>query len=257
MSRMPTREQHLRPGARRPHHPRARRHPHGQRSEHVGAQQELPGARLPERLRRRRRPVRVAARQELHVDDPRDVDADERLHRQRAQGGEDLMENEHRSRRRDARPSIPAQDSVGGAGGGQLCADRGRGAGGARPCGRRRGSGAADRRGLQAEVLHARTSTRRCASCRSDHPGRRAVGQRDDAGVPEFMDFTMIDQPARQVAMRGGLAWLDLECQRRFDQTFVGAPPRQRHRDPRRLATYGELKPGLPTARRSSAASAT
>ena len=34
------------------------------------AEQELPGARREERVRRRRRPVRVAGRQELHLDDP-------------------------------------------------------------------------------------------------------------------------------------------------------------------------------------------
>jgi gluconate 2-dehydrogenase gamma chain len=66
-----------------------------------------------------------------------------------------------------------------------------------------------------------------------------------DAGVPEFMDFTMVDQPARQVAMRGGLAWLDLECQRRFDKTFVGASESERHAVVGDLATYGELKAGL------------
>ena len=66
-----------------------------------------------------------------------------------------------------------------------------------------------------------------------------------DAGVPEFMDFTMIDQPARQVAMRGGLAWLDLECQKRFDKTFVGASAAERTAVLDDLATYGELKPGL------------
>ena len=46
-------------------------------------------------------------------------------------------------------------------------------------------------------------------------------GSATDAGVPEFMDFIMLDQPARQIPMRGGLAWLDLECQKRFDKLFV------------------------------------
>jgi Gluconate 2-dehydrogenase subunit 3 len=46
-------------------------------------------------------------------------------------------------------------------------------------------------------------------------------GSATDAGVPEFMDFMMVDQPERQTAMRGGLAWLDLECQKRFDKTFL------------------------------------
>ena len=48
----------------------------------------------------------------------------------------------------------------------------------------------------------------------------RSIGAAD-AGVPEFIDFMMIDQPVRQVAMRGGLAWLDVECQRRFDRRFI------------------------------------
>jgi gluconate 2-dehydrogenase gamma chain len=52
-------------------------------------------------------------------------------------------------------------------------------------------------------------------------PKDERSGSAGDAGVPEFMDFMMIDQPARQVAMRGGLAWLDVECQRRFDKTFL------------------------------------
>ncbi len=53
-------------------------------------------------------------------------------------------------------------------------------------------------------------------------------GRATDAGVPEFMDFMMIDQPARQVAMRGGLAWLDLECQKRFDKTFLNCVESER-----------------------------
>ena len=46
-------------------------------------------------------------------------------------------------------------------------------------------------------------------------------GSATDALVPEWMDFMMIDQPARQTAMRGGLAWLDTECARRYDKPFV------------------------------------
>jgi hypothetical protein len=52
-------------------------------------------------------------------------------------------------------------------------------------------------------------------------PRDERSGSATDAGVPEFMDFIVIDQPARQTAMRGGLAWLDVECQRRFDKTFL------------------------------------
>ena len=54
-------------------------------------------------------------------------------------------------------------------------------------------------------------------------------GSASDAGVPEFMDFMMIDQPARQVAMRGGLAWLDVECHERFDKIFLDCSDAQRN----------------------------
>ena len=53
-------------------------------------------------------------------------------------------------------------------------------------------------------------------------------GSATDAGVPEFMDFMMSDQPNRQTAMRGGLAWIDLECQDRYDKVFLDCTPEQR-----------------------------
>ena len=59
-------------------------------------------------------------------------------------------------------------------------------------------------------------------------PKDERSGSATDAGVPEFMDFMMIDQPLRQVAMRGGLAWLDVECQRRFDKTFLNCADAER-----------------------------
>jgi gluconate 2-dehydrogenase gamma chain len=60
-------------------------------------------------------------------------------------------------------------------------------------------------------------------------PKDERSGSATDAGVPEFMDFMMIDQPLRQVAMRGGLAWLDRECQVRFDRMFLDCTDSERH----------------------------
>ena len=69
-----------------------------------------------------------------------------------------------------------------------------------------------------------------------------------DAGVPEFMDFTMVDQPARQTAIRGGLRWLESESHRRFDKTFLAATDAERrqilddisgHTAPARGMTHG------------------
>ena len=59
-------------------------------------------------------------------------------------------------------------------------------------------------------------------------PKDERSGSASDAAVPEFMDFMMIDQPTRQVAMRGGLAWLDVECQNRYDKTFLDCADAQR-----------------------------
>lgn len=59
-------------------------------------------------------------------------------------------------------------------------------------------------------------------------PKDERSGSATDAGVPEFMDFMMIDQPVRQTAMRGGLAWLDRECLERFDKPFLGCAPAER-----------------------------
>ena len=87
-------------------------------------------------------------------------------------------------------------------------------------------------------------AARRRRSCRSSSPRHEfrfvrvladivipkdeRSGSATDAGVPEFMDFMMIDQPARQVAMRGGLAWLDRECQQRFDKMFLDCADAER-----------------------------
>src|SRR5258705_452489 len=59
-------------------------------------------------------------------------------------------------------------------------------------------------------------------------PKDERSGSATDAGVPEFMDFMMIDQPRRQVAMRGGLALLDRLSTDRAGKRFVSANDRER-----------------------------
>jgi hypothetical protein len=65
-------------------------------------------------------------------------------------------------------------------------------------------------------------------------PKDERSGSATDAGVPEFIDFMMTDpaendrsRETRQTRMRGGLAWLDTECRRRFGQDFVSCSPAQ------------------------------
>jgi hypothetical protein len=53
-------------------------------------------------------------------------------------------------------------------------------------------------------------------------------GSATDAGVPEFMDFTMNDRPGMQKWMRDGLAWLDAQSRSRFGKPFADASESQR-----------------------------
>jgi hypothetical protein len=51
-------------------------------------------------------------------------------------------------------------------------------------------------------------------------PADDRSGSASDVGVPEFIDFMMIDRPDSQLPMRGGLAWLDAESRDRFRRNF-------------------------------------
>jgi hypothetical protein len=59
-------------------------------------------------------------------------------------------------------------------------------------------------------------------------PRDERSGSATDAGVPEFMDFIMMDRPESQTQMRVGLQWLDTECQLRFGTAFAACTPAQR-----------------------------
>jgi hypothetical protein len=59
-------------------------------------------------------------------------------------------------------------------------------------------------------------------------PKDERSGSATDAGVPEFMDFTMNDRPGMQKWMRDGLAWLDAQSRSRFSKPFADASESQR-----------------------------
>ncbi len=66
-------------------------------------------------------------------------------------------------------------------------------------------------------------------------PRDERSGSATDAGVPEFMDFLMMDpgdsdrlRETRQTAMRGGLAWINSVCVRRFGHEFVDCTEAER-----------------------------
>jgi gluconate 2-dehydrogenase gamma chain len=45
-------------------------------------------------------------------------------------------------------------------------------------------------------------------------------GSASDAGVPEFIEFIVKDEPEHQLPMRGGLHWLNLQCMNRYYNRF-------------------------------------
>jgi hypothetical protein len=52
-------------------------------------------------------------------------------------------------------------------------------------------------------------------------------GSASDAKVPEFIDFIVRDMPGHQTPMRGGLRWLDMQCLKRYEKTFVDCSHQQ------------------------------
>ena len=175
-----------------------------------------------EPVRHRRRPVRDQPGQERDVDDPGAGDAHQRVHRRSAEGGQ------HMNPPREATADKSLQVL-------KFCSRR-----------RRRRFAWTDAEAAQAA---ASAQAARAAATAKPFvpkfftanefklvrmladiiiPKDERSGSATDAGVPEFMDFMMIDQPARQVAMRGGLAWLDVECQQRFDKTFLNCAEAER-----------------------------
>jgi hypothetical protein len=73
-------------------------------------------------------------------------------------------------------------------------------------------------------------------------------GSASDAGVQEFMDFIMIDQPTRQTAMRGGLALIDHLCDERFDKLFIGCTDAEKRSLLDDISYSGKVAPGLAAA---------
>ncbi|HEV3324568.1 MAG TPA: gluconate 2-dehydrogenase subunit 3 family protein [Puia sp.] len=58
-------------------------------------------------------------------------------------------------------------------------------------------------------------------------PKDERSGSASDAGVPDFIEFIVKDEPQHQLPMRGGLRWLDMECLNRFEKDFVSCTAQQ------------------------------
>ena len=82
-------------------------------------------------------------------------------------------------------------------------------------------------------------------------PKDEVSGNASDAKVPEFIDFIVWDMPQHQVPMGGGLRWLDMQCLKRYEKTFVDATHQQQIEMvdliayPTRAKKTPELQPGV------------
>jgi gluconate 2-dehydrogenase subunit 3-like protein len=95
-------------------------------------------------------------------------------------------------------------------------------------------------------------------------PRDERSGSATDAGVPQYMDFVLADQTpppgppnptrrfyvaptAAQINIRGGLAWLDTECGRRFGvgKTFLTSSDAQRRQVLDDIAWPAKAKPEM------------
>jgi gluconate 2-dehydrogenase gamma chain len=76
-------------------------------------------------------------------------------------------------------------------------------------------------------------------------PRDERSGSATDAGVPQFMDFMMIDQPQRQIAMRGGLALVDRLSVDRVGKRFVSGSDHERRQILDEIAYTSNPDPAL------------
>jgi len=73
-------------------------------------------------------------------------------------------------------------------------------------------------------------------------------GSATDAKVPEYIDFLLAEKdanPGTQVAMQGGLAWLDTECRKRFQKGFADAADADRRQVLDDIAYPAKAKPEM------------
>jgi hypothetical protein len=75
-------------------------------------------------------------------------------------------------------------------------------------------------------------------------PADERSGSATQAGVPEFIDDWLNFKGGNLLAeIRGGLTWLDMECNRKFGRNFVDGSPTQQKQMLDRIAYPGKAAP--------------
>lgn len=76
-------------------------------------------------------------------------------------------------------------------------------------------------------------------------PKDEVSGSATDARVPEFLEFIVKDMPSHQTPMRGGLRWLDMQCLKQFEKSFVDCSAQQRIQLVDQIAYPEKAKPEM------------
>jgi len=76
-------------------------------------------------------------------------------------------------------------------------------------------------------------------------PKDAVSGSASDAKVPDFIEFIVKDMPHHQTPLRGGLRWLDMQCFKQFDKTFVDCDAKQQIAMVDQIAYPNKAKPEL------------
>lgn len=76
-------------------------------------------------------------------------------------------------------------------------------------------------------------------------PADDRSGNAEDAGVPDFIDFMMLDRPYYQTRVRGGLNWLDARCNKQFGNNFIDCTEEQKKEMLDQIAYPESAEPGM------------
>lgn len=76
-------------------------------------------------------------------------------------------------------------------------------------------------------------------------PADEVSGSATDAKVPEFIEYIVKDMPQHQIPMRGGLRWVDLQCSKAFEKSFVECTQQQQLQIVDQIAFPAKAKPEM------------
>jgi len=76
-------------------------------------------------------------------------------------------------------------------------------------------------------------------------PADEKSGSATDAKVPDFINFIVNDMPEKQVPMRGGLRWIDMQSHKRYEKSFISCNQQQQLAIVDDIAYPDKVKPGM------------